>query len=129
MRYKTKAAAMKAAKRLGLRGTHSHGAGKGKIYMAGKTHAAFEKGNEEAEEEAKQAQKRPKSEQESQTSEQIMDIYEKRGRWCVRVNGRLHKFATEQEAIKFLDVPMPIELLETEDASEEKEEGSEEGTS
>ena len=129
MRYKTKAAAMKAAKRLGLRGTHSHGAGKGKIYMAGKTHAAFEKGNEEAEEEAKQAQKRPKSGKESQTSEQIMDIYEKRGRWCVRVNGRLHKFATEQEAIKFLDVPMPIELLETEDASEEKEEGSEEGTS
>ena len=54
-----------------------------------------------------------------------MDIYEKRGRWCVRVNGRLHKFATEQEAIKFLDVPMPIELLETEDASEEKEESSE----
>ena len=43
MRYKTKAAALKAAKRLGLSGTHSHGAGKGKIYMAGKTHAAFEK--------------------------------------------------------------------------------------
>jgi len=58
-----------------------------------------------------------------------MAIYEKRGRWCVRVSGRLHKFATEQEAIKFLDVPMPIELLETEYGSEEKEEGSEEGTS
>ena len=67
MRYKTKAAAMKAAKRLGLRGTHSHGTGKGKIHMAGKTHAAYEKGNEEAEEETKQAQKRSKSEQESQT--------------------------------------------------------------
>ena len=43
MRYKTKAAALKAAKQLGLGGTHSHGAGKGKIHMAGKTHAAFEK--------------------------------------------------------------------------------------
>tara|TARA_R110000764_G_scaffold157510_1_gene245394 strand:+ start:87 stop:302 length:216 start_codon:yes stop_codon:yes gene_type:complete len=43
MRYKTKAAALKAAKRLGLSGTHSHGTGKGKIHMAGKTHAAFEK--------------------------------------------------------------------------------------
>ena len=43
MRYKTKAAALKAAKQLCLGGTHSHGAGKGKIHMAGKTHAAFEK--------------------------------------------------------------------------------------
>ena len=43
MRYKTKAAALKAAKQLGLGGTHSHGAGKEKIHMAGKTHAAFEK--------------------------------------------------------------------------------------
>jgi hypothetical protein len=43
MRYKTKAAALKAAKRLGLSGTHSHGTGRGKIHMAGKTHAAFEK--------------------------------------------------------------------------------------
>jgi hypothetical protein len=58
-----------------------------------------------------------------------MGIYEKRGRWCVRVDGKLHKFATEQEAIKFLDVPMPIELLETEDGSEEEEESSEEETS
>jgi len=43
MRYKTKAAALKAAKRLGLSGTHSHGTGTGKIHMAGKTHAAFQK--------------------------------------------------------------------------------------
>ena len=43
MRYKTKAAAVKAAKRIGLSGPNSNGTGKGKIYMAGKTHAAFEK--------------------------------------------------------------------------------------
>jgi hypothetical protein len=54
-----------------------------------------------------------------------MDIYEKRGRWCVRVDGKLYKFATEYEAIEFLDVPMPVELLEIEDASKEKEESSE----
>ena len=34
MRYKTKRAARKAAKRIGLRGTHSHGKGKAKVYMA-----------------------------------------------------------------------------------------------
>ena len=43
MKYKSKMAAKKAAKRLGLRGIHSHGRGKNKVYMAGSTHAAFEK--------------------------------------------------------------------------------------
>ena len=42
MRYKSKMAAKKAAKRLGLRGIHSHGRGKNKIYMAGSTHKAYE---------------------------------------------------------------------------------------
>ena len=42
MRYKTKMAAKKAAKRLGLRGTHSHGRGKSKVYMAGSTHKAYQ---------------------------------------------------------------------------------------
>lgn len=42
MRYKTKMAAKKAAKRLGLKGTHSHGRGKAKVYMAGSTHQAYE---------------------------------------------------------------------------------------
>ena len=42
MRYKTKRAAKKAAKRLGLKGIHSHGRGKNKIYMAGSTHKAYE---------------------------------------------------------------------------------------
>ncbi len=41
MRYKTKRAAKKAAKRMGLKGIHSHGRGKNKVYMAGSTHAAF----------------------------------------------------------------------------------------
>ena len=43
MKYKTKLAARKAAKRLGLRGIHSHGRGKNKIYMAGSTVAAYER--------------------------------------------------------------------------------------
>ncbi len=42
MKYKTKRAAKKAAKRIGLKGIHSHGKGKNKIYMAGSTHAAYE---------------------------------------------------------------------------------------
>jgi hypothetical protein len=42
MRYKTKMAAKKAAKRLGLKGIHSHGRGKAKVYMAGSTHKAYE---------------------------------------------------------------------------------------
>ena len=41
MRYKTKMAAKRAAKRLGLKGIHSHGRGKNKVYMAGSTHKAF----------------------------------------------------------------------------------------
>lgn len=43
MRYKTKQAARKAAKRIGLKGIHSHGKGKNKVYMAGSTHGAFER--------------------------------------------------------------------------------------
>ena len=35
-------AAKKAAKRLGLKGIHSHGRGKAKVYMAGSTHKAYE---------------------------------------------------------------------------------------
>ena len=42
MKYKTKMAAKKAAKRLGLKGIHSHGRGKNKVYMAGSTHRAYE---------------------------------------------------------------------------------------
>jgi len=42
MKYKSKMAAKKAAKRLGLRGIHSHGRGKNKVYMAGSTHQAYE---------------------------------------------------------------------------------------
>jgi hypothetical protein len=42
MKYKSKMAAKKAAKRLGLRGIHSHGRGKNKSYMAGSTHKAYE---------------------------------------------------------------------------------------
>ena len=41
MRYKTKRAAQKAARRLGLKGIHSHGRGDKKVYMAGSTHAAY----------------------------------------------------------------------------------------
>ena len=42
MKYKTKGAARKAAKRIGLKGIHSHGRGKAKVYMAGSTHKAYE---------------------------------------------------------------------------------------
>jgi viroplasmin and RNaseH domain-containing protein len=31
-------------------------------------------------------------------------IYEKRGRWCTRVNGRLRKFNSREEAEKFLGI-------------------------
>jgi hypothetical protein len=41
--FKKKSGARKHAKRLGLRGIHSHGRGKSKIYMAGSTHAAYER--------------------------------------------------------------------------------------
>ena len=41
MRYKTKMAAKRAAKRLGLKGIHSHGRGKNKVYMAGSSHQAY----------------------------------------------------------------------------------------
>jgi hypothetical protein len=40
--YKTKTAARKKARSLGLKGIHSHGRGKNKIYMPGSTHPAYE---------------------------------------------------------------------------------------
>ena len=39
--FKKKSGAIKHAKRIGLRGIHSHGRGKAKVYMAGSTHAAY----------------------------------------------------------------------------------------
>jgi hypothetical protein len=36
-------------------------------------------------------------------------VFEKRGRWCVRVDGRLHKFGTKAEAEAFAG-PAPAEL-------------------
>jgi len=42
VKYKSKMAAKKAAKRLGLKGIHSHGRGTNKVYMAGSTHQAYE---------------------------------------------------------------------------------------
>ena len=41
--FKTKMAARKHAKRIGLKGIHSHGRGGKKVYMAGSTHAAYER--------------------------------------------------------------------------------------
>ena len=41
--FKTKMAARKHAKSIGLRGIHSHGRGKDKVYMAGSNHAAYNK--------------------------------------------------------------------------------------
>ena len=41
--FKTKMGARKHARTLGLKGIHSHGRGKNKIYMAGSTHAAYER--------------------------------------------------------------------------------------
>ena len=41
--FKTKMGARKHAKSLGLKGIHSHGRGKNKIYMAGSNHAAYER--------------------------------------------------------------------------------------
>jgi len=42
-RYKTKLAARSRARKLGLSGIHSHGTGKNKIYMPGRTHDAYER--------------------------------------------------------------------------------------
>ena len=42
-RFKTAAEARKFAKKNSIPGIHSHGKGKNKVYMAGKTHAAFNK--------------------------------------------------------------------------------------
>ena len=39
--FKKKSSARKHATRLGLRGIHSHGRGDKKVYMAGSTHAAY----------------------------------------------------------------------------------------
>ena len=39
--FKTKMQARKHAKSIGLRGIHSHGRGDKKVYMAGSTHAAY----------------------------------------------------------------------------------------
>tara|TARA_R100001163_G_scaffold40234_1_gene30520 strand:- start:219 stop:386 length:168 start_codon:yes stop_codon:yes gene_type:complete len=41
--FKKKAGARKHARRLGLKGIHSHGRGVNKVYMAGSTHAAYER--------------------------------------------------------------------------------------
>lgn len=41
--YKTKTSARKKARSLGLKGIHSHGRGKNKIYMPGSTHSAYER--------------------------------------------------------------------------------------
>jgi len=42
-RYTTKMAARRRARTLGLSGIHSHGAGKNKVYMPGRTHASYER--------------------------------------------------------------------------------------
>lgn len=50
-----------------------------------------------------------------------MEIYEKRGRWCVRYdNGKLKKFNTEEEAKLAAGWVPPLE--EIDDAEEEGEE-------
>ena len=41
--YKTKTAARKKARSLGLKGIHGHGRGKARIYMPGSTHSAYER--------------------------------------------------------------------------------------
>ena len=41
--YTTKLAARRRARKLGLRGIHSHGRGRDKIYMPGSTHQAYER--------------------------------------------------------------------------------------
>ena len=52
-----------------------------------------------------------------------MEIYEKRGRWCLRdTSGVLRKFATEEEAKHFAGWVPPVE--ETLDGSKEKEKSS-----
>ena len=42
-KYKTKTAARKKARSLGLKGIHGHGRGKNRIYMPGSTHPAYER--------------------------------------------------------------------------------------
>lgn len=49
-----------------------------------------------------------------------MEIYEKRGRWCVQDdNGKLRKFATEKEANAFAGTDVETEV-ETEVENEEE---------
>jgi hypothetical protein len=49
-----------------------------------------------------------------------MEIYEKRGRWCVQDdNGKLRKFATEEEANAFAGTDVETEV-ETEVENEEE---------
>ena len=48
-----------------------------------------------------------------------MEIYEKRGRWCVLVGSQLRKFATEEEAKTFADIESETEV-EVEVESEEE---------
>ena len=57
-----------------------------------------------------------------------MEIFEKRGRWCFNDEaGKLHKFATEEEAKSALGWVPPVgEIL---DGGEAEEESSEEETS
>ena len=57
-----------------------------------------------------------------------MEIFEKRGRWCLRdESGNLHKFATEEEAKTALGWVTPVE--EILDGSEKEKESSKEKTS
>lgn len=56
----------------------------------------------------------------------MIEIFQKRGKWCYRKDGRLFKFATEEEAKRSLGF---VELETIEDAEEEIEaEDSEEET-
>jgi len=49
-----------------------------------------------------------------------MEIYEKRGWWRVRVDEKLHKFATEEEAKIFAGIEEVETEVETEVESEEE---------
>ena len=52
-----------------------------------------------------------------------MEIYEKRGRWCVQDdNGKLRKFATEEEAKTFAGIEEAETEVEVETEVENEEE-------
>ena len=55
----------------------------------------------------------------------MIEIFQKRGKWCYRKDGRLFKFATEEEAKRSLGF---VELEGVGDASEEEEIYEEEDT-